>query len=79
MKLRQDITSYSIKELETIIKKLSDAYYNQKPLVSDQTFDSLVDGVEGTKPGQCFTVQNWRTCPQRHKKGKTSSSYGKYG
>lgn len=57
MKLRQDITSYDVKELETLIKKLSHAYYNQNPLVEDQVFDSLIDVLKAKSPNSPLLSQ----------------------
>lgn len=39
-----------VKELEKIIPKFSDAYYNGNPLVSDVIFDKLVDKLKEKKP-----------------------------
>lgn len=79
MKLRQDITSYSIKELETIIKKLSDAYYNQKPLVSDQTFDSLVDVLKAQSPDNVLLSKIGAPVRKDIKKAKLPVHMGSMG
>lgn len=40
----------NVKELEKTIIKLSDAYYNNQPLVSDVIFDNLIDKLKKLKP-----------------------------
>ena len=79
MKLRQDITTYSIKELETLIKQLSDAYYNQKPLVSDQNFDSLVDILKAKSPDNVLLSKIGAPIRKDIKKAKLPVHMGSMG
>ena len=79
MKLRQDITTYSIKELETLIKKLSDAYYNQKTLVSDQNFDSLVDVLKAKSPNNVLLSKIGAPIRKDIKKAKLPVHMGSMG
>lgn len=52
-----DIEKLSVKELEEIIPKLSSAYYNGSPMVSDAVFDHLVDTLKSKKPNSKILSQ----------------------
>ena len=40
----------SVKELEKVLPQLSDAYFNDEPIVSDYVFDNLVEKLKKLKP-----------------------------
>lgn len=53
------MTSYTIEELVSILKKASDAYYNgtEGPILDDDEYDRLRDELEAKSPSHSFLTQ----------------------
>src|SRR3989442_1703930 len=60
-KLIEDPYNYakklSVKELVKLLRKLADAYYKGKPVVSDEVYDLLHDMLEKRDPNNAFLTE----------------------